>query len=58
MFVVTGLADTVEHEEHDLPETLRRWANLLRLEGNYVGAQATERQVRSLGPGLHPSESH
>lgn len=38
-----------DYDVRELREQFRRWANLLRLEGNYVAAQATERQMMNLG---------
>lgn len=44
----------------EFKDQLRRWANLQRLEGNYVAAQETERQLVDMtAPSfLHSQAAH
>jgi len=39
-------------------QQLRRWANMQRLEGNYVAAQATERLIRKVQRVQAPPRPH
>ncbi len=48
--MISWLVEGADYDVHELKEQFRRLAHLLRLEGNYVAAQATERQMVSLDP--------